>query len=58
MPGIWPAANLLPYAVPVPGRAGFATSPYAPDAGYVDLHGYKRGESVRDPYTGKMFLVP
>ena len=48
----------LPYGVPVPGKRGFVTSPYAPDAGYVDLHGYTRGQFVRDPYTGKMFLVP
>ncbi len=48
----------LPYGTSVPGKPGFATSPYAPDAGYVDLRGFTRDQSVRDPYTGKMFLVP
>lgn len=48
----------LPHGVPVPGKPGFATSPYAPDAGYVDMRGFKRDESVRDPYTGKLFLAP
>ena len=53
-------ANPAPssYGVPVPGRPGFVTSPYAPDAGYVDLRGFTRDQSIRDPYTGKMFLVP
>ena len=47
-----------PYGVPVPGKPGFVTSPYAPDAGYVDVHGFARDADVRDPYTGKRFLVP
>ena len=51
-------ASDLPYARPVPNKPGFVTSPYAPDAGYVDLHGFERGQQVRDPYTGKLFLVP
>ena len=57
-PGVQPAASKLPYGVPVPGKPGFVTSPYAPDAGYVDLTGYKRDQYVNDPYTGKLFLVP
>ena len=48
----------LPSGKLVPGKPGFVTSPYAPDAGYVDLRGFTSGQSVRDPYTGKMFLVP
>ncbi len=48
----------LSYAVPVPGKPGFVTSPYAPEAGYVDVHGFTRGQFVRDPYTGNLFLVP
>ena len=47
-----------PYGVPVKDKPGFVTSPYAPDSGYVDVHGYATGQEVRDPYTQKIFLVP
>ena len=46
------------YAVPVPGKPGFVTSPYAPANGYVDVRGFPKGAEVKDPYTGKIFLVP
>ena len=49
----------LPYAIPVPGRKGMVTSPYTPDEGkYVDVTGFASGSIVKDPYTGKFFLVP
>ena len=57
-PGSATTAAALPYGVPVPGKPDFVTSPYAPKAGYVDVRGYTRGQAVRDPYTGQMFLVP
>src|ERR1700677_4918609 len=48
----------VPYAVPVDGKPGYVTSPYAPDAGVIDVNGYPPGTEVKDPYTGKTFLVP
>lgn len=44
--------------VPVEGREGFVTSPYAPKAGPIDVRGFPKGTEVKDPYTGKIFLVP
>ena len=49
----------LPYAVPVPGRKGMVTSPYTPEDGkYIDVTSFPSGSIVKDPYTGKFFLVP
>jgi hypothetical protein len=48
----------IPYAIPVPGKPGFVTSPYAPKAGYVDVRGFPSGTEVKDPYSGKIFLAP
>ena len=48
----------LPYATPVPGKPGLVTSPFAPDAGYVQVLGFPPGTPVEDPYTGKIFLTP
>jgi hypothetical protein len=48
----------LPYAIPVPNRPGFVTSPFAPNAGVVDVRGIPSGTEVKDPYTGRSFLTP
>jgi hypothetical protein len=49
----------LPYGIPVPGRKGMVTSPYTPEDGkYVDVTGFASGSIIKDPYTGKFFLVP
>lgn len=52
------AKSDLPYGVPVPNRPGFVVSPYSPAGGYVDIRGFPSGAPVKDPYTGKIFLVP
>jgi hypothetical protein len=48
----------IPYAIPVPNKPGFVTSPYAPKQGLVDVRGFPSGTEVIDPYSGKIFLTP
>jgi hypothetical protein len=48
----------LPYGIPVPGHKGMVTSPYSPEGNYIDVSAFPSGSAVRDPYTGKIFLVP
>jgi hypothetical protein len=48
----------LPYGTPVPGKPGLVTSPFAPEAGYVQVVGFPPGTPVEDPYSGKVFLTP
>ncbi len=48
----------LPTAKPVPDKPGYVFSPFDPNGGYVDVNGYTSGQKVKDPYSGKIFLVP
>jgi hypothetical protein len=36
---------------------GFIPSPFAPSQGYIDIRGIPTGTEVRDPYTGKVFIL-
>ena len=47
-----------PTAKPVPGKPGYVFSPFDASGGYVDVTGYSSGQKVKDPYSGKIFLVP
>lgn len=57
LPATKPAEN-LPYGTPVSGRPGMVTSPYAQKHQLVDVTGLPAGDTVKDPYTGKLFRVP
>lgn len=48
----------LPYGIPVPGHKGMVISPYSPEGNYIDVTAFAPGSPVKDPYTGKIFLVP
>ncbi len=52
-----PAAD-LPYGAPIPGRANMVNSPYAGKTQLVDVSGMSTGQTVKCPYTGKLFKVP
>jgi hypothetical protein len=39
-------------------KPGMVYSPYAPEAGFVDVEGVKSGTKVRCPYSGLNFVVP
>ncbi len=51
-------ADPIPTAKPVPGKPGYVFSPFDASGGYVDVTGYTSGQKVKDPYSGKIFLVP
>ena len=52
------AQTQFPTAKPVPGKPGYVFSPFDASGGYVDVTGYTSGQKVKDPYSGKIFLVP
>ena len=47
----------FPTAKSVPDKPGYVYSPSDPKK-YVDVSGYAPGSKVKDPYSGKIFLVP
>lgn len=48
-----------PYAIKVPDKPGYVTSPRAPYAGVIDVRGYAPGTEIRDPWSpGQTLLVP
>jgi hypothetical protein len=47
----------FPYGIPVPGKPHLVESPFSPGK-YIDVEGFSPGTEVKDPYTGKIFLVP
>lgn len=53
-----PAPESLPYGTPVAGRPGMVTSPFAQKQQLVDVTGLAPGDTVKDPYSGKLFRVP
>jgi hypothetical protein len=50
-------ASAIPYASPVPDKAGFVYSPHNPKF-LIDVRGFPPGTEVNDPNTGKLFKVP
>ncbi len=52
-----PVVQDYPTASAVEGKPGFVKSPFG-GSGIVDVRGYPPGTEVKDPYTGKVFLVP
>ncbi len=56
--GVKPAGNDLPFGTPVPGRVNMVNSPYAGRTQLVDVSGMGPGQTVKCPYTGKLFKVP
>lgn len=51
-------AGDLPFGSPVPGRPNMVNSPYAGKTQLVDVSGMGVGQTVKCPYTGKLFKVP
>ena len=49
----------IPRAKPVPGRPGFVYNPFDPTAArLLDVRGKPSGTKLKDPVSGKLFIVP
>lgn len=57
-PKALPSQAELPYGTPIPGRPNMVNSPYAGKTQLVDVSGMGPGQTVKCPYTGKLFKVP
>ena len=53
-----PTEGKLLYGKPVPGKPGFVYNPYDESKGLIDVRGFPPGTEVKDPVSGKNFLVP
>jgi hypothetical protein len=52
-------ADEIPTAKPVPGRPGFVYNPFDPTATrLLDVRGKPSGTKLKDPVSGKLFIVP
>jgi hypothetical protein len=53
-----PVVMELPQGIPASDRPGMLLSPYAPEAGMVDVEGLAPGTQVKCPYSGLTFRIP
>lgn len=53
-----PAQEAMPSGSWVPGRPGLVNSPFAAKHQLVDVNGIAPGETVKCPFSGKLFRVP
>jgi hypothetical protein len=54
----YPSEPLFPTAKAVPGKPGYVSSPFDTKGRYIDVRGYSPGSKAKDPWTGKIFIVP
>lgn len=57
-PGVPLENKELPYGTAVAGRPNMVNSPYASKTQLVDVAGMSAGQTVKCPYSGKLFRVP
>ena len=50
--------NAEQIGIPVPDHPGYIRSPYAPEAGMIDVRPFPSGTKMSCPYTGKIIVVP
>ena len=54
-----PQKSQIPTAKPVPDRPGFVYNPFSPSSTMLlDVRGKTSGTKVKDPTSGKLFIVP